>query len=322
MQAVSGSFSWVIPIPNNGTLIGNHNLTLLHPGSSITYPSSAQMFWNIPGGADVTIATVGAKSATANVSLNGGTQVTVAGNLGDPLSSFGIVNRQVVVYYNNTVAGTGTTDSNGDFAIQVAIPAVAGNTTLFATFTANGTVYTSPLVFISTSIPTGFGDIIMQYLPWIIGIVAGIVGAFTAYTLYTRRSKKIKLGKMSKFADVTVGGFREKLKALHEGKRYREAIIFAYYTFLRLMEEYFDKPKRPSQTARDYAMTTAVKTVKLPPTLIYPFTSLFEAARYGKTEPTETELKEALELFLNLHSKIKEIPRVKVKEVELMAAQA
>ncbi|TFG05960.1 MAG: DUF4129 domain-containing protein [Promethearchaeota archaeon] len=319
---VTGTFNWGLVIPNNGSLIGNHNMTLLHNGSSVRYPSSAQMWWNIPGGADLTITRIAGRSTLVNLTLNAGTRVTIAGNLGDDMSSYGIFNRQVQIYYNNTLLGAGTTDANGNYSIEILIPAMAGNTTLYAIFTANGTVFYSQVIPIEAIIPTGIGDIFMQYLPWIIGIVAGVVVAFVARSIYLKRAKKIKIGKLTRFEDVNVSGFQEKLQALQEGKRYREAIIFAYYTFLQLMQDYFDKPKKASETARDYAMSTAVKTAKLPPTLIYPFTNLFELARYGQDDLTEAELKEAMQLFSGLHQKMKEIPREKVKQTELAKAEA
>ncbi|MHA1267237.1 MAG: transglutaminase domain-containing protein [Candidatus Helarchaeota archaeon] len=321
-QLVTGSFSWVIVIPDNVSLIGNHLMKLEHNGTIVTAPSSIQMWWNIPGGADLTITTIAGVTPIGNVTLNGGTQITVAGNLGDSLSSYGIFNRQVNIYYNNSLVGSGFTDGNGDFQIQITVPAIAGNTTLFAAFTANGTTYYSLTISIQTIIPPGIGDLFLPYLPWIIGLVVGIVGVYAGYSLYKRRGRQIKLGKLSKFEDISIEGFRAKLAALIEGKRHREAIIYSYYTFLNLMQDYFDKPKKPSQTARDYAMKTAVKVAKLPPTLVYPFTSLFELARYGKEAPTENQLKEAIQLFLALHQKIQEIPREKVKEAELVASAA
>ena len=62
-------------------------------------------------------------------------------------------------------------------------------------------------------------------------------------------------------------------------------------------------PRRPSQTAREYAMVM-VKQVKLPPTMIYPFTTLFEEARFGKQSMNAEQYKEAFKLFIDLHDRI------------------
>ena len=52
-----------------------------------------------------------------------------------------------------------------------------------------------------------------------------------------------------------------------------------------------------------------VKAIKLSPTIIYPFTSLYETARFGKKPIDETQCNEAIKLFLTLQTQIMEIPR-------------
>jgi hypothetical protein len=44
-----------------------------------------------------------------------------------------------------------------------------------------------------------------------------------------------------------------------------------------------------------------VKRVKLPPAKIYPFTTLYEEARFGKHEISPDKYSNALQMFLNLH---------------------
>jgi hypothetical protein len=138
-------------------------------------PSNTLTLWqNIPAGANVSIANIAGRSNFINLTLNTGSSITVRGVLKDNSSGLAIFNRQVDLYYNNTLVGSDLTDSNGNWAIQFTIPRMAGNTTLYAVFNANN-VYLSQSIAIEAIIPPSFAELLMPYLPWIIGIVVGLV---------------------------------------------------------------------------------------------------------------------------------------------------
>ena len=117
------------------------------------------------------------------------------------------------------------------------------------------------------------------------------------------KKQKKKRKKKTKFQGINLDSIKIKLSSLQQGNRYQEAIIYAYYNYLQLVQGFYNVPRRPSQTAREYAMSL-VKQVKLPPTMIYPFTTLYEEARFGKQAMEAQQYNEALQLFLSLHDRI------------------
>ena len=96
---------------------------------------------------------------------------------------------------------------------------------------------------------------------------------------------------------------KAKLNSLQLGNRLREAIVYAYYNYLMLVQGYFNVVRRPSQTAREFAMDL-VKRVKLAPQMIYPFTTLYEEARFGKSQVDQSKYNQALTFFQTLHDQI------------------
>ncbi len=300
----SGQFTWNLMIPNDPIYAGMANITVWHNGSTVTYPSFAQLWQNVPKGADVAITNIaGMTDFSTNLTLFTGSTITISGKLTDNESSEVIFNRLVELYYNNTLIGSGLTDANGEFHIQITLPSVVGNTTIYARFAANN-VYLSEEISVQIVLPQGIGEIIMQYLPWILGIALTAVGGVVGYKIYKRRIGNGGIRKI-KFKGLNLENIKLKLSALEQGKRYREAIIFAYHNYLKALQGYFSVTKRPSQTAREFAIKV-VKEAKIPPPMIYPFTNLYEEARFGPREVNATKYKEALQLFLNLYTNIEE----------------
>jgi hypothetical protein len=82
-----------------------------------------------------------------------------------------------------------------------------------------------------------------------------------------------------------------------------EAIIYAYYSFIQLIQSYYNITRRQNLTAREFAMEL-VRRIKMPPATIYPFTNLYEQARFSDKVPDTTNLTEALQLFFALREKI------------------
>ncbi|MHA1130959.1 MAG: DUF4129 domain-containing protein [Candidatus Helarchaeota archaeon] len=120
-----------------------------------------------------------------------------------------------------------------------------------------------------------------------------------------RRRKK---GKKGVFKGIDFNFVKAKLATLQQGKRFREAIVYAYYNYMTLVQGKYNIARRPSQTAREYAMDL-VKRVKLPPAKIYPFTTLYEEARFGKHQIGPEKYTEALQMFLNLHDLVSGGPK-------------
>ncbi len=114
------------------------------------------------------------------------------------------------------------------------------------------------------------------------------------------RSKKKKKGK---FTGIDLKFVKAKLATLQQANRFREAIVYAYYNYLTLVQGYYNIARRPGQTAREFAMDL-VKQVKLAPQIIYPFTTLYEEARFGRHQIDANKYSEALQLFLSLHDLI------------------
>jgi hypothetical protein len=300
----AGAFNWEFPLDDPG-YVGYHELIAWHPGSTTTYPSSDNLWHNLPRGADLAITNIAGHSNLVNLTLFVGSRITVSGTLKDNESSYAIFNRQVDLYYNNTLVGSGTTDVDGDFHIQMTLPSMVGNTTFFARFLSND-MYESEQISVEVLLATGFGEAVMQFLPWIIGVVAGLVVAVVGVRLYSRRTKNdmIKID----YKGLNVDYFKSKLEALQQGKRYKEAIIYSYINFLHALKGYFNLEKRKGQTATEFAIDV-VKKIKLPAALIYPFTNTYEAARFGPREITAESYMEASKLF----SKIYEIIQTSAK---------
>ncbi len=300
-NTATGSFNWIISIPNNPAIAGWNNLTLRHDGSPITFPSSAVRWQYVPQGAVIGITNIAGKTDFINLSLYTGSRITISGTLTDDASPNPIFNRLVQIYYNGTLLGSGLTDANGDYHVTVQIPTMIGNTTIFARFSANGD-YDSVAIAVQTIAPTGLGAIFMQFLPWIIGIVAGLVAAVIGHKLYSRRKKKETI-MWSKYEGLNLEFLKAKMEALQQGNRFREAIIYAYYLYLQMIKGCYNISKRKSQTATEFAIDL-VKKIKLPATMVYSFTTLFEEARFGQREIDSQKYTEAFQLLLNLYEQI------------------
>ncbi|MHA1359457.1 MAG: DUF4129 domain-containing transglutaminase family protein, partial [Candidatus Helarchaeota archaeon] len=295
----AGIFNWEFSLTDPAS-VGYTELTVWHPESIITYPSMDSIWHNVPRGADIIITNIAGYSNLVNLTLFAGSRITVSGTLMDNESSHAIFNRQVDLYYNNTLIGSGTTDIQGEFHIQITLPGTEGNTTFFARFIANN-IYESEQISVEVLLARGFGEVFMQFLPWIFGAIAGLVVAIVAVKLYTRRTRNemIKIN----YKGLNVDNMKAKLEALQQGKRYREAIIYAYISFLQVLKFYFNIEKRKSQTAREFAIDI-VKKIKIPPSLIYPFTNIYEEARFGPREIDAQKFSETSKMFSKIYEQI------------------
>ncbi len=120
------------------------------------------------------------------------------------------------------------------------------------------------------------------------------------------RSQKSK--KKDKAPKIDLDFVKAKLATLQQGERLREAIVYAYYNYLQLVQGIYNVMRRPSQTAREFAMDL-VKRVKINPADIYPFTTIYEEARFGLHQIDPNKYNEAIQLFLSLFGKISGGPK-------------
>ena len=118
-----------------------------------------------------------------------------------------------------------------------------------------------------------------------------------------RRRQKGKKKKKAKFKGIDLNTVKAKLATLQQGNRLREAIVYAYYNYLIVVQGSYNVARRPSQTAREFAMDL-VKKLKLPTADLYKFTTIYEEARFGRHEMNPNTYTEALQLFQSLHDLI------------------
>ena len=95
---------------------------------------------------------------------------------------------------------------------------------------------------------------------------------------------------------IDVKKVEKQLKSLIDGNRYREAVIFSYQIFIELIKGHLNKTPKKNQTYREFIMNI-IKETKLDPTLVYPFTTLYEEARYSLHPITPTIYSDASRMF-------------------------
>lgn len=95
---------------------------------------------------------------------------------------------------------------------------------------------------------------------------------------------------------IDVKKVEKQIKSLIDGNRYREAVIFSYQIFIELIKGHLNKAPNKSQTYREFIMNI-IKETKLDPTLVYPFTTLYEEARYSQHPITQASYSDATRMF-------------------------
>ena len=102
---------------------------------------------------------------------------------------------------------------------------------------------------------------------------------------------------------IDVKKVEKNLRSLIDGKRLREAIIYSYQVFIKLIKGHLNKAPTQSQTHREFIMEV-VKETKLDPTLVYPYTTLYEEARYSPHPITPSMYSDANRIFGKLYQVI------------------
>ncbi|MBD3230306.1 MAG: hypothetical protein GF329_19160 [Candidatus Lokiarchaeota archaeon] len=214
-------------------------------------------------------------------------------------------NRSVLIYVSNEThenidSTIVSTDTNGDYSAQLSL-SDTGNYTIRTNLTGIGGFSSSEVLITIQEAPT-FQDflwIIWIIIPLVIVIAVIIVGV----KLMARKRKKRKKKKKKLEEEISSKGIKSNIQALCDGERYKEAIIYSYITFLNIIGIYKGKKRAPSQTIREFAMNL-VKNMKLPPKNVYPFTSLYEEARFSNHEINKNKFEEAKALYNALISPI------------------
>jgi len=201
--------------------------------------------------------------------------------------------------HNNIYNHYVTTDSNGNFILTINLPQT-GNFTIIANLSSNVGSFASNQISIQIiQAPNIFQMLWVLWIiiPLIVGIILGYLGVKMAVR---KREKKKKQKRIEK---IDPNKIKNNLKALCDGDRYKEAIIYAYISFLNVIDIYKGKKRRPSQSIREFAMEL-VKNMKLPPKNVYSFTSLYEEARFSNHDIDKNKFEEAKLLFDALVSPI------------------
>ena len=212
-------------------------------------------------------------------------------------------NRSVVLYVSNTTHNnifnqTVYTDINGNFFAILLINRI-GNYTIKANLTSIGSFSSSEVLITIIESPNLLNMlwILWIILPVVIGLIIGIIGVKMAI----KKHKKEKKKKIDEKIDPN--RIKNNIQSLCDGERHKEAVIYAYLSFLEIIRIYRGKQRQPSQSIREFAMDL-VKNMKFPPKNVYPFTSLYEEARFSNHKIDKNRFEEVKILFDALVSPI------------------
>ncbi|MHA1230260.1 MAG: transglutaminase domain-containing protein [Candidatus Helarchaeota archaeon] len=202
----------------------------------------------------------------------------------------------IITVYNSTnhkIINTKVlTNNNGEFNLNMIIP-IEGNYTIIANLSSVSMSFISNTELISIIPAPNFFE--MLWVLWIIiPVVIGIILAYLGVKMSVRRREKKKKQKIME--RIEPNKIKDNVQALCDGKRYKEAIIYAYLSFLKIVAVYREKRRVPSQTIREFAMEL-VKNLKFPPKELYAFTSLYEEARFSDHSIDKDKFEEAKLLF-------------------------
>ncbi|MHA1270464.1 MAG: transglutaminase domain-containing protein [Candidatus Helarchaeota archaeon] len=206
-------------------------------------------------------------------------------------------NRPVILsIYNSTHHNifniTVNTDSNGNYIANIQIP-IVGNYTIKAILNSNSGTFTSSEIPITITPGPNIFD--MLWVLWIIiPVVAGVIIAILGVKMAVRRREKKK--KQIIVEKIDPNKIKNNIQALCDGKRFKEAIIYVYLSFLEIVAIHKGKRRQPSQTIREFAMDL-VKNMKLSPKNIYSLTNLYEEARFSNHNIDKNKFEEAKLLY-------------------------
>ncbi|MHA1144981.1 MAG: DUF4129 domain-containing protein [Candidatus Helarchaeota archaeon] len=106
---------------------------------------------------------------------------------------------------------------------------------------------------------------------------------------------------------VNMKQVEKNLDLLKEGNRIREAICLCYGTFINLAEDHFGKDRPRHKTYREFVMDLVKDG--LDPSLVYPFTTLYEEVRFGLREGTQSVFMDAHKMMKRLEEEMRSKPR-------------
>ncbi len=214
--------------------------------------------------------------------------------------SLDIDNRMVNIFYNGTFVGSDTTDSNGVFSINHALPQWTGQTFISIRLpnTLAKNIITRRFVTVQqASTPTGPGPQAPPFLIFfsiflpILGVVIGGL-AFYGYRYYKKQNK------LSKVVNLPLEDKIINLKILKESGRLEESLSYLFIAiYMDLIGAKFGRIRKGNETIRDFAIIS-VKNLNLNPTTVYPFIQKVEEIIYAKPfQITDKEFYSTINLF-------------------------
>ncbi|NVM00800.1 MAG: hypothetical protein HWN67_00570 [Candidatus Helarchaeota archaeon] len=285
ITGTNGNFLINFTIP--AAQAGSHFINITYNGSGLFLPTSLRRSINIFTAPRVQLSTL-----TPFVVVGG--FMIVSGEVKDANTSYSIIGRSVQLRVFNEPVARFSTDSNGQFVYI--LPAIGGIFTFQAYFEGNNAYESNEITILSYTPPEDYSYV------WIILAIVGISICIIILAYWLHKKWQVR-----KFIEsIRIINFDTKLKSLLDGKRYKEAIIFLYQSFYSKILEKLKRPPLPGITHREL-MTTLVQKILLDPTLVYPFTSIYEEARFSKHVITNTLYSETYKLFEKLMRKTFEI---------------
>ena len=131
-------------------------------------------------------------------------------------------------------------------------------------------------------------------------IILGFIGGLVLLILYYQRHNIKDLLERSARKKKVQGTLREltdEIKRLGEEGKYKQAILLTWEALERVSREIIQTPRRPNQSAREFAAYLSTITIVEQETL-FTLSSAFEIARYGKDNPTRDDWNDAVKSLM------------------------
>jgi len=203
------------------------------------------------------------------------------------------VSYEILVTDNSNNLLTVNDQNNQPYSFDIQptpVPPVEPGVTTIVTTDENGNTITSR---VTTGLSQGTGG---SNAFWIIVGFIGILGLLTLYyqrhnirDLFQRRQRR-------KVVDGMLNELTDEIKRLGAEGKYRRAILLVWEGVERVSREILQAPRSFNQTAKEFAAYLSTVTIVDRDTLLTLATT-FQAARYGKDDPTRDQFDDATHAF-------------------------
>ena len=250
---------------------------------------------------DITVFTGVSWTLTLPNPTTEGVQYSLTGTVSSNTdSSIKIANRNVDIYYNNTLRGTALTNALGAFSYNFQLPMQNGTVPIRVELDSSlGKLFPHQqwIVVENAQTTPGGGATLPPFMmfsliffPILIGIVIGLaVYGYRYYRKQEEGSRVVKIPLESKILN---------LKILKDSGRLEESLSYLFNAiYMDLVNAKYNRTRKENETIRDFAIIS-VKELKLTPSSIYPFIQQVEEIIYGKPfKITEEAFYKTCELF-------------------------